>query len=290
MTDVTLTEDELTAKLAAAAAEAVKGLPTQADNEAATAKAIAAALEDAKAQTDAAIKLAVDKEKSKREDIEKRLKAAKKQQVPSALEGLSDDAVDAVIKAAEMVKGMSDEKLLSFVHSMANNDNQTLLVEHKNRWIADELTPLQDEVSSLKAELSSVKTEATRGRRNAPLAKAVLAHCNSDVNAQEDALRRISAMFEDGLDDEGKLIPKQTGDHLGIDPATNTPFTPDTAAKHLASTIFYLAKPSSTTPLGGNGAKPTTTTSTLSVSELLAKAKTQEERDEIIRSRMGGAS
>jgi len=267
--------------VAKAISEANKNQLSQNDIDNAVEAAKSEINQNNEAKTQAAIKLAVDQEKSKREDIEKRLKAAKKSQIPSALEGLDDSSIDGLIQAAQYTKGLSEDKRLLFFEHVASGNIQQTLVSQRAKWDNEILAPKDLRIVELETELSQQKKLATYARKSGPLRDAILAHCNPDKYAQQDAFRRIDAMFEDQLTDEGGLKPKQSGDHLGICPQTNAPFTPETAAKYLAREISYLAKPSTTTDVGGQGNKPNQGGENLTLQERLNAAKTKEERKAI---------
>lgn len=279
------TQEQLDQAVSEAVAKATEGQITQKDIDDAATKAATEALESAQQRFEDDKKEALAKERSKREDIAARLKEAKKQQVPSALEGLETDVVDSLIEAAKYAKGLSEEKRLSFLENMSSGNFQNMLVQQRDKWQNDIATPKDERIAELETELKSVRAEAIKAKKESPLKDAVIAHCNPDKYAQQDAFRRIFDMFEDNLDDEGSLVPRQTGEHLGIDPQSNKPFTPETAAKYLAKEIQYLAKPSSTQKIEGVSSKPTTQTENVSLQEALKNAKSPEERSQILRDR-----
>ena len=277
------TQEQLDAAVKEAVDKATSEMHSKSDMDAAIAKAVKDAMSKISDEHNAALKLAVDQEKSKRGDIEKRLKEANKKQIPTALDGLDDDVISVLLEVAQHTKGWNDQKLKMFLENVATGNYQNVIVQQRQSWLESELKPKDDKIAELEAELSTLKREAIVNRKSKPLNQAVLAHCNPDPYAQEDAQRRIDAMFEDELVD-GKFVPKQIGSHLGIDPQTNETFAPETAAKYLARTINHLRKPSSTSDHNGNGKSIPEERSTLPLSEQL-KGKTAEQKRAILAAR-----
>ena len=274
------TQEQLDAAISKAAADAVAKY--QSDNPSTSQRdidsAVAAAKAELKAQMEAENQLAIDREKSKQQDIAKRLKEANKKAAPAALEGLDDDAVSTLLELAPFVKGMNQEKRLAFIENASSGSFQNMLITQRDNWQTELLVPVQQENENLKAELTSLKAESVRNNREKPLKAALLEFCSSDVHAQSAGTRMMSDLFEAGLDDEGNLIAKTSGPTAGIDPETNTPFTAETAAKYLARTVSFLKKQSSTSNGGGDGKKPLSDgTDAKSVSDIV-KGKTKEEK------------
>ena len=278
------TQEQLDEAVKEAVESAKSGMVSSSEVEAQVSKAVTDAMSKAKQEHEADKAAAVAKEKSIRDEINERLKKAKKQQVPNALEGLDPDTIDGLIEAAGHLKGFSDDKRTMFLENVASGRFQNMLVEQKQSWINSELKPLQQQLESVKSDLSNVRKEALSARRTKPLAAAVLEHCNPDKYVQEDALRRLSDMFEAELNDEGQLVPKEAGPHLGICPQTNTKFTPDTAAKYLAREISHFAKPSSSSDAKGSGNKPREQSEILPLGEAV-KGKSKEEKIAILQAR-----
>ena len=279
------TQEQLDAAVAEAVRNAQSGMHSKSDVENMIAGAVTEAMSKAKAEHEADKQLALDREKSKREDINNRLKAANKKQVPDALSGLDEDLIAPLIQAAEHIKGMSQEKATMFFQNLASNDLQSMVADTRNKWSETELTPVKTELEAAKQEIASLKATALKARKEGPIRDALLKHCNPDPEAQKDAYRRMWDAFEDIPDEEGNLKAKAIGENLGVCTVTNAPYTPDTYAQHLAHKISYFAKPSSTTKIGGAGDKPTKETAEqLPLSEAL-KGKSAAEKIAILEAR-----
>lgn len=277
-----ITQEQLDAAVADAIQKAKEGMHSKSEVDAAIANAVEQATSKLTENTEAQIKLAVDKERSKREDIEKRLKAANKKQVPDKLEGLSSEEIESLLKVAEYTSGLSDEKRIMFYENMSSGSYQNMIIEQRNSWLKSELEPKDARIAELEEEVKSVRKEALSSTIDSIIKDAVFDECHPDLNAQQDGRRRVKEMFEDKLDDDGNLVPRQIGEHMGIDPETNLPFTAKTAAKYQAKTVFYLKKPSSNSDTSGNGKDPIPTNDGLSLQEKLDAAKTKEERQQIL--------
>ena len=283
MTDITISQEDLDKKLADAAATAVEGHVSKSEMDTAIQAAVSTALNSQKGELEAEKQAALAKERSKKEEINERLKKANKKQVPAALEGLDDDLVEPLIKAADHIKGLSTEKRLMFLENISSGNFTDMVAQQRQTWKSSELDPIQTKLEEANAKIAELQSKALRSQKETPIRDALLNHCNPDPEAQKDAYRRMWDAFEDVPDDEGKLKPKQIGPTMGVCPTTNQPFTPETYAKHLAGTISYFAKPSSTSVIGGNGSKPTTAPSNLSLEERMSAAPNEEERKRIFR-------
>lgn len=263
--------EEATAKIQA---EQAKPSVSQKDIEDAIAKV--------REELEAEKKLAVDQARSKKQEeadrYKEQLNEAKKAQMPDAFKSLEPEVVNAALVIANEFKHLNESSLTNVVSQIKNGDIQSIIVRERERSNTETIKPLNDRIAELEAELAGVKADNLRKVRTEPLRNALLAHCNPDAHSQKSGLIAISDMFEDGLDDEGNLIPKQSGDLMGIDPETNKPFTAETAAKHLARTVWYLKKPSTTSNASGKGDKPHDKSEKQSLSEKLEGKSPEEQR------------